>query len=187
MADKADKYVYRTQDPEILAAIEQYKTDEYAWRKASRALMRKWFGRGKNAPKIVTRGDHWIGVSVGQGDPPAGWRLERRHWIWVPFRTKPAGKLVAQAMDGCQPPKPPNNRFKGMPAFVMGAMSNGMGLAMHSAGARELDGWLYATWSVELTATPKKDRSYDPAVWEPVPLSQFYAAVEAADAAKADA
>jgi hypothetical protein len=123
-----------------------------------------------------------IGLGHTPGWPvPTGWRdVSNRGVIHiVPRLSTKAGKAAAKRLGELQPADPRTmlaNRH-GVPTAFFG--SSAEGVRMFSPGVRQLGDALYVTWGAE-PETP-----HDPAKWERVKLSDYYAAVEQADEVEA--
>lgn len=176
----ADKYVYRSDHPDVLAAWERWDDESLAFHNAIQDAKKEWgFPPDASCSYLTTRTMRVVGVKPF-GDnarrPPEGWRLDTKHWLWVPFRSRKEGKAIAKLMDSLTCEKV-TSYLPGMPA------EHWQGLTFRHPGVRAMAGALWVTWSVDLDAVRntlvKKDEApYDHEIWQRVPLSEFYAKVE---------
>lgn len=102
-------------------------------------------------------------------------KAERRRYWSVPRMGTTAGKALADELARLSMPGPV---LPGMPEFKL--VSSGQGIGTIAPGILEIDGTIWVTWAREIDDDPK----FDSRIWEQVPLSVYYAAKEADDAAK---
>jgi hypothetical protein len=180
-----DKVVYRSTHPDVLAAyhaIQDDYRDFVAW---MRSVVAEHDPTGERHP-ISVKGSAclwFVGMSHEDGQPiPDGWRRSAKTGYLVPDRRRAAGKRLAQTMESRSQKFSPAERIEaaGMPGILWGPsrfFTGGFDLL-------EDDAAVYAPWSGE--AEPLLDGKVDLGRWERVPLSRYYAAVEARDAAAAE-
>lgn len=184
MAD--EQFVYRTTKPEVVALEASWREAQDAYEKASRAFKRKHpikGAGGKLLPLLETRGHgrRVVGYQFFGNNAPEGWRIDRKNDTLTPKRSNKIGKTIAADMDKCSMRDLRQDLHDfGMVTWTMGEVGYGSGIAMLSPGVAFMEGACWVSWSKELK--PGKG-GYDPDIWEPVKLSEFYAAKERADAA----
>jgi hypothetical protein len=165
--------VYRTTDPDTVAAYRQACEERASWVDRVEAFAKSI--NGGNAYTTTGFGrESFVGIEV-KGDPPQGWRIQTNksgQQYLVPRRSTKAGKEAAQAFDAlCHAPSA-KDVLNGMPhGFLSGAEG---GIAFFSPGARIDGDVLTVVWGAEL---PKSERVGPQ--WERVPLSAYYAEIEA--------
>ncbi|MFI6496840.1 hypothetical protein [Nonomuraea typhae] len=167
----SDKVVYRSTHPEVLAAWEAKKqkmTDVYEQR---RKLLDELGFEGR--PALIT--DTQIhGVQFAGADIPAGWRADYQFGnAIIPNKRTKIGKQIAKRFEELHTPNP--RALVGMPGtdVELGRWAE--------CGLREMDGALFVTWP-----RPIDEKRIDLDRWERVKLSEFYATVEAHEAAQAE-
>jgi hypothetical protein len=172
MPEIATKTVYRTTNPDAVAAWHSAAAAREKWGEQMKAFLAE-HGFGDRTV-YVSHSGRVLGVEYIDGeDVPDGWRVDRRTGYLMPALAKRAGKLIdARLAELVQPD--PRDAMPGMPKTLF------VSLAMLTCGLELIDGVLFATWS---RAIPEDQ--VDATVWEPVKLSAYYAAVEARDEAEA--
>ncbi|HEV2928619.1 MAG TPA: hypothetical protein VGW74_08000 [Propionibacteriaceae bacterium] len=169
-----DKLAYRSTHPDALATWDQSHADRRSWRERVDAWVAA-HGPGGGRPWLISAsflGEQFAGFRPVDGDvaaPPEGWRVERGYLepVLVPDRRRAAGRRLQEGMKAlgiCSHP-----RLPGMPREVFGT-----GRSYRPGMRRQADA-IYVTWSGQ--ADPEVDGTY----WERIPLSTYYAAIEAAD------
>ena len=184
----SDLTVYRSRDPEVLAAYKAAWDAVDAYVKETDAVLAE-AGVGDYQTWRQQGGwmiGHFSGIDIPEGQkPPQGWRMNRDYA--VPDKRTKAGREVAQRLAAVRHPGDPRQAFIGMPSDVF----TGGGRVL-SAGVRVLEdgGALYVMWTTDPAGHRESFRSRDAEVdlslWERVKLSEYYAEVERADAAKAE-
>lgn len=173
---------YRSDHPDVLVCVTRYQDEMADWERRLATFTAEQFGDDRRPYLFHSSisGTRLGGFEV-RGDegrtPPAGWRVDRKHWMLVPFRTKKEGKAIAKAFDLLDPPQDPRQTVPGMPSCTFAALPHIYSPAMHQLGDA-----VYVKWPVEPT-----DGKVDADIWQRIPLSEFYAAVEAHEAAGATA
>jgi hypothetical protein len=183
----SDLYVYRSRDPEAVAAwiaacdaVEDYV--------AQTAAILKDAGLGGYQVYRDTSlsPGRFAGLAIPHGGkPPPGWRMGAR--FAVPHRGTKAGREVYAALEAVKHPGDPGSRIPGMPGMIVRVSR------IHRPGVRVLENGaaLYVTWSTEPRDTADSfvhsKSEVDPGRWQRIPLSEYYAEVERTDAAKAEA
>jgi hypothetical protein len=163
--------VYRTRDPELLAA----------WAE-SQAGLKTWTGELKSyveAQGLAGRRVYFnsltgaiLGIEHSDGQPvPDGWRVDRRRGL-VPARAKKAGREIAAHLDRLHRPDP-RGRLAGMPATHFAGLDDGRVSLLAPKVELKADGALYAVWP---GSAPHDE--IDHTRWELVRLSEYYALLE---------
>jgi hypothetical protein len=178
-------YVYRSRSPEVLDAMRAAQNSIRAYVKATGQILDD---AGVGSHGVYRESSGWSvakfrGLAVPDGEqPPHGWRMGAQYA--VPDKRTKAGKQVAAALDAVKHPGDPRMALIGMPPDV----STPGGFT--SPGTRFLEDGaaFYVTWRVD-PATCRESFTrgtfqIDRDLWEPVLLSEYYAAVEAAGAAE---
>lgn len=168
MSDHAPKTVYRTTNPDALAAWHSGADARDAWADQMEAFLDE-HGFGKRRVYIGHSGRVFGIESVDGEDLPDGWRIDSRTGYLMPRLAKKAGKQIDGRLAELIQPDP-RNQMPGMPKHSF------VSLAMLTCGLELIDGALNATWS-----RPIPDSVVDLAVWEQVKLSDYYRAVEERD------
>lgn len=168
--------VYRSNHPDVLAHRDKHPALFKEWRsKVEETLVGLGFPVDSD---IVLNGQAFTGVVIEPGAPlPDGWRRNRDHREWIhPTKRTAAGRKIAARLEALPQPDPRQGLPGGMPSRCFAAK----GMAFMHCGVAELGGCVVVTWSDELEK-PSADR-IDPEVWERIPLSQYWAMREAAEA-----
>lgn len=167
-----DRIAYRSRDPRALALWETYQQQREAFTEQLHATLTD-LGVGDRNP--FKRENQIVGVRHKPGDTvPDGWRVSanERHMITPDRRTR-TGKEIAKKLGALHVPDPRDELPGGMPGEVMDWERQQFLVAGLSFAADAL----YVTFQA-----PRMPVEYaehiDSAVWEPVPLSVYYAAVE---------
>jgi hypothetical protein len=176
-----DKIVYRSSAAEVLAAIESFHADFRAYREAINAVLDE-AGVGRYKIWATTNGwqpGKFLGLDIPEDEfPPKGWRLGKQYA--VPDQRYAEGKRVAAAIKAVNHPGDPMRRIPGMPPDILTAGG------FSSPGIAEMAGAVYVTWAHDPETSggsfTGKSATIDPALWERIPLSVYYAAREAEDA-----
>jgi hypothetical protein len=194
-----DLTAYRSTHPDVLAVIEQYRADIKQWHADSDALLKELGFTDRSFMVCTSMGRRWItGVEYRDGDPvPTGWRVWKDRSgqnTLTPHKARKAGQAATAKIQSCPVPDLPQSHLPGMPGD---RICNG---AWRSPGLREMAGAVYVTWAADpLPEIPadgpereahlgdvdrriRLNNDVDLAYWERVKLSEYYAAVEAADA-----
>jgi hypothetical protein len=175
-----DKIVYRSTHPDVLAHWEKTGSAEAqnAWRdRVNQALAELGFPGRRFATTNGFEDIEVTGVEHPDGeDIPVGWkRTKKLAGAIVPDKRRAAGKRAAERLAALTAPNPRSKMPGGMPR----ACFAGTGMALMRPGVARHGEAVYVIWSAELeepTAT-----QIDTAIWERVKLSEYYAAVEAAE------
>ncbi|MEV0831487.1 MULTISPECIES: hypothetical protein [Streptosporangiaceae] len=175
----ADLTVYRTRQPETVALAASYTEAYKAWQaRVAETLTDLGFPEREPvvAGALLRYGVAGIKHQDGEMIPP-GWRVT---WMYdqdllVPDRRTKAGKAAGARLEQLEMPTDPRRLLPGMPAEVrIDGHRYNPGMA-----CRENDSALYVTWK----HAPPADW-VDTVIWDRVPLSEYYAVVEAEDAAQ---
>jgi hypothetical protein len=180
-----DKTVYVSRKLEVLKAWDDAGNAIQSYLDQTRAVLAA-AGVGEYGTYRSTSAWHpgkFAGLAIPDGEkPPAGWRMLREYA--VPDKRLKAGKHIAAALDAIHHPGDPMNWIPGMPADVM---TDG---GFQTPAVRILDDGtaLYVAWRTDPASCSESFMSasteIDAALWERVPLSVYYTAVEAHDAAE---
>lgn len=174
----ADLVVYRSTHPDVLATWDELrehrreigaKLHEFA-RAVDPERDRNIVGDGS--------GERVNGLAHDPDWPvPAGWRVVNRGLLHiVPRLSTKAGKAAAERLSRLQPQDPRHvlSVKHGIPSAFFGGSGDSMpGIRFYSPGVQQLGDALYVTWARQ------PEEPHDPAKWEPVKLSEYYAAIEA--------
>ena len=116
--------------------------------------------------------------------PPEGWRVQqigKTHLALVPIRRTKIGREISERIKALRLPEyhPP-----GMPSESWPRSCNPNGSTpVYRPGVRRIDGAIYCVWNGEADLAADRlmsdGKTVDPEMWEPCPLSAYYAAVEA--------
>jgi hypothetical protein len=198
----SDLTAYRSTHPDVLAVIEKWRADMDKWHADSAALLTELGFTDRSFMVHTSMGHRWIsGIEYHADDPvPTGWRVwkdRNGQSILTPHKGRKAGKDAQAKLQTCKVPNLPQANLPGMPGD---RICNG---AWRSPGLREMAGAVYVTWTAdalpEIPASgPAREahlgdderqrkivlaNDVDLAIWERLKLSEYYAAVEAAEAA----
>jgi hypothetical protein len=179
-----DLFAYRSTHPDVLEALAGYDTEWDAYKAAVKTVLAE---SGAGECRIWGTLNGWrpgefLGIDVPPGQwPPHGWTKGRNGDYAVPDRRTAVGKRAAAALKELKHPGDPRRRLPGMPPDVLD------GDGWSSCGlSRDLSaGTVYVTWRT----CPEGKESFtghggvDFGIWERCPLSTYYAAREAAEAA----
>lgn len=166
--------VYRSSHPDVLAKWDARQRDLHDWRDRFHA---ECANLGIDPDKV--QGNTWsgniTGVRYNDGDPiPEGWRHDKRSGQLRPALKTAAGKRIDAALKTMRRPEPADD-IPGMPYTYWPDEGNGI----YRVRMRLHGGALYAVWPCPVGS----DLGVDLALWERVKLSEFYAMVEAEEAA----
>ncbi len=170
--------VYRTRRPDVLAVALAYGEAYTAWRERVVALLAE-LGFPGRTPLILGGFLRYrlTGIECEPDEhPPPGWRVAETngHWALVCDQRTKIGKAARAQLDAAEPPRDPRLDLPGMPAQHW----IGHRILHPAMQVLEDDKALYITWR------EAPESGIDATIWERVPLSEFYAAVEAHDSAK---
>jgi hypothetical protein len=174
----ADMIVYRSTHPHVLAHWEKTGSAEAqkAWREwVQEAIAELGFpGDRKFVTSTGFEATEVAGIEHPEDeDIPVGWkRLKGFPTAITPDKRRAAGKRAAARLAQVTMPNP----RKGMPGEMPHACFAGTGMALMRPGVARHGDAVYVTWSAELEK-PTAER-IDPAVWEQIKLSEYYAAKE---------
>lgn len=102
-------------------------------------------------------------------DLPAGWRFDGAKKDVVPARRTPEGKEIGKTLAGL---RLPGNSYPGAPDIMF---AEGFSLFPH---VEKIGEEFYLT--VSRAPLAERGNALDPSIWEPVKLSEYHAALEAA-------
>ncbi|MBM4683800.1 hypothetical protein GS532_07655 [Rhodococcus hoagii] len=168
--------VYRTTDPEILAAWDEMKARISQWWDDVQAFCVKHSG------STMMWGGNRLGVEIFNGPLvpedgviPEGWRRDRKTpGMMVPAKRSPAGKLIAAEMSKLSKSPDAAEALLGMPRTVSSEYRDGSGRGrIHSCGTERREHDLEVTWGCAVPSDQVDER------WTRVPLSQWHAEQEA--------
>lgn len=178
-----DRTVYRTQDPDCIKVFTDWQDGVEAWQKALKRALRK-LGVAKHNAMTSGAYGNWVGITVNprnSDEPPPGWRLDKKSWMFVPFKKTAEGKEVAKVMADTQPPQTPDRNMPGMLGHHFGI--KGGNLVMMHPAFEIRDGYLYAIWGYGKIPEKSQDGKkalIDRKLWEKVKLSEWVAMLEEA-------
>ncbi|WP_436759386.1 hypothetical protein [Streptosporangium sp. V21-05] len=180
----ADLTVYRSTHPDVLGAwhaAEQRAADITTQRKAFLAA------HGFEGRSIATKGRWMIGVAHPEDQPiPDGWRLDRDlDGAIVPARRTRVGKQLGKRLDQLAMPSARKNLPGGMPEMAWGdhhVFRPGITLINNALIDNNA---LYVKWGCDPEAIDSTVK-IDPAVWQRMKLSEYYAVLEAQEAAQSE-
>jgi hypothetical protein len=179
-----DKIVYRSTHPDVLAHWEKTGSADAqrAWRKRVQEAIAELGFPGRRF--ATTNGFDDIDVTAiehpDSEDIPVGWkRTKKLAGAIEPDKRRAAGKRAAERLAKLTAPNPRRKLPGGMPSMsFIGHSLAKPGLARHGDA-------VYVTWSRELEDSEASN--IDPAIWQRVKLSEYYAVLEQQEEAKADA
>lgn len=166
-------HVFRSIHPDLLAARDAWLVERAAFGEKVAALRAR---HGINGKGYQVLGDRKVDRLVGfiaegsqRGNPPAGWKYSAKHNALSPYRRTKAEKAVALEFDSltCTSHR---GALVGMPPECFGCLPT-----VHRPGIEEHGGFIYVMWGDCKSMQDKVDAD----IWEPVRLSEFYAAREA--------
>lgn len=178
---KTPTAVFKCLQPDLIDAHETHTEEVYAaYRVKTKALMEEWGVEQlcRNSSDDAT----WITGYVPatyQEAPKPGFRKDRNSGFMVPAKRTAEGKAIVERLKDVQY-KP--NRKPGLPKMIWG--EGYMGAMV----IRKLDGTWFAYCTVPLREPDAKGSradglsEVDPAIWEPVKLSEYFIAAEAEEA-----
>lgn len=170
MSDGPDKTIYRTTDPRMTSLWAKWNAEKDEYVTQRDAFLAEYAPEG--CALMLSSGfggARPLGVSVeGWSEKvPDGWRLDRKHWVLVPFKKTAQGKRIAVALATLKR-RDQRADLVGMPSFLMD------GFAWHQPGIEIHDDAMFVIWS---DGGPPADE-IDSTVWERVRLSEWYALIE---------
>jgi hypothetical protein len=168
-----DKVVYKSTHPDVLAHHIRHTERSTAWHHQLKTAIADLGFEGAN----VWMADNTVaGIVRPRGaEVPHGWRWDRTaaEPVIVPARKTAEGKRLGRLLEGLTRPDVRTQMPGGMPRHSTAARE----IAFLSCGFVQVGGAVFVTWSTEIRSSDA-DR-IDPAVWERIKLSEFYAAIEA--------
>ncbi len=170
--------VYRTTDPELLAAWDKAAEQKRQWYDAVTKFCKEHSDDSRWWHSNLLGIEYFDGPLVPADDVvPAGWRRDRkRRGMMRPNRRTPEGKEIAKAMAGLSRAPSFDAALQGMPRTVKVEYDPQEGSQrMHSCGASRRDAYLEVTWGVKVPADQIDGR------WTKVPLSQWHLEREQAE------
>lgn len=179
--------VYRSTHPDIIALVESWPQLYSEWDERCKAALTKWGFEGHNT---WTTQSGFSGVRMAGIDPgnmkraPIGWHKEPRQDYYVPSskpNTKAQHALREEFRELQNMPDVRKLFADSMPVFLFA----GLGVVRYASTYR--DGVVWIRWpdcDPERTAASEEgcrgmDGTVNRDLWERVPLSEFYAMVEA--------
>jgi hypothetical protein len=179
-----DKIVYRSTHPDVLAHWDKTGSADAqrAWReRVQEAIAELGFPGRRVATTDGFEAIEVTGVEHPDGeDIPIGWkRTKKLAGAIEPDKRRAAGKRAAERLAKLTAPNPRRKLPGGMPSMSF------IGHRLARPGIGRYGDAVYVTWSRELEDS--EARNIDPAVWERVKLSEYYAALEQHDEAKTNA
>lgn len=165
--------VFRSTHPDVLSVLADYRQAMDVWRGRSAALLVDLGFEGRDFLVAYGLGSRWItGIEPLPGEePPTGWRIAHRsdQDVLVPDKRRKAGKDADARIQQTQPPADVRGHLPGMPG------TQWAGSTIYTPALCEIDGAVWVRWREDVSRV-------DEALWERVPLSQYWAAREAQDA-----
>lgn len=182
---EADLYVFASTDPAIVGLKAQWTAAYKTWAESVEALAEELFP-GQDRPPLIRNG--WGDVSIAgfailDSDghvTPDGWRNIRGEFLYPSKRSK-EGKALASRISAMVY-KNPRRDLPGMPMEKWIPHPERMGASkILYPGIKVLGDVMYVSWAVDPSQEDEMGNpNVDLTVWTPVPLSQYYAAIEAA-------
>jgi len=170
--------VYRTTDPELLAAWDSAVERKRQWNDAVAEFCEKHSGDRRFWQSNFLGSEYFDGPLVPADDVvPVGWRRDRkRQGMMRPNRRTPEGKEIAKAMAGLSRAPSFDAALQGMPSTVDGERNPHEGSRrVHSCGASRTDTYLEVEWGVKVPEDQVDAR------WSRIPLSQWHLEKEQAE------
>jgi hypothetical protein len=178
-----DLIVYRSRAPEVLEAHKAAREATRTYAKQTQAVLD---AAGVGGYKVWLSTGHWDygafrGIDIPEGqEVPRGWRKAKD--FAVPDKRTKAGRETGAALRAVKHPGDPMAQVPGMPLDILtpgGFQSPGVRVLEDGAA-------LYVTWRRDPNeAQGSFSGKYEPVdttLWGRVKLSEYYAAVEAAEA-----
>jgi hypothetical protein len=178
---KTPTAVYKCLQPELVDAYEKRVEEIYAaYRVKTKALMEEW-----GVEELCQRSNYdgnWITGYVPKDwkeEPKPGFRKDRDSGFMVPAKRTAEGKAIVKRLEDVQyvPGRKP-----GLPKMIWGEGYMG------PMSIEKLNGTWFAYCTVPLREPDAKGSrgdglsEVDPAIWEPVKLSEYFLAAEAQEA-----
>ncbi|WP_068922152.1 hypothetical protein [Planobispora rosea] len=166
----SDRAVYRSTHPDVLKIWNDYDATAEEWQERINAFLAEHGFTGRNVHFNTTTNSIY-GVKHDDGEVPAGWRIDRKYGYLVPRLTSKAGKVIDAQLGELRRPDP-REMVPGMPKNCLA------GRHFMTCAMRSMAGAIYVTWP-----RPIPESQVDLSIWERVKLSEYYAVVEAEEAA----
>lgn len=163
--------VYRTTDPELLAAWDKAAEEKRRWYDAVAEFCEEHSGDRRWWHSNFLGREHFDGPLVPADDVvPVGWRRDRkRPGMMRPNRRTPEGKEIAKTLAELSWAPSFDTALQGMPSTVDGEHDPQRGShRVHSCGASRSSAYLEVQWGVKVPADQIDGR------WTKVPLSQWH-------------
>lgn len=165
---------YTTDDPSVLAKWEDDQRRYKEWVEAAEAWVSQWPECRLATFRDSPFGVYWVAGVYGPPSDQTLWRYDRRRTCWTPRRSLKAARELVAAMDALSVKG--IGQLPGMPQSLF------TGLSMPSHGIEIIEGHIYVLWGKPSPELIEANKAFDRAIWRRVPLSEFYAAKEAAEA-----
>lgn len=168
--------VYRTKNPEVIAAFHEQERALEEWDWKCQAFAKQHTGTTDFYSSDGLGQLAMVGlVCRGSDDgPPDGWRHDRQIEMLLPDKRSKLGKQYARDMAALATAPNVRDALRGMPVLVHGR-STGQGAKVWTSGVGMTpDGAVECAWGCHVPAS-----DVDPEVWTKIPLSQYHAEMEA--------
>lgn len=161
--------VFTTDDVDIIAKWEADQERHREWH----AAVGEW---AKQYPEhkavlLTSGGARWLSGLSGEW-PGALWRSHPRYSHWIPRNRSKAEKALHAEVAALKVEK--LGDLAGMPTDIWSRMPH-----FYTHGVKTYGGRIYVTWSCPADAV-EESKEFDGSRWRRCPLSEFYAAQEAA-------
>lgn len=190
-----DAIIFRSTHPDVLQAWDDWVAGRRSSADALKALASQIDPDGNEREVLAYAATGtWPATAVGlkalpqdREAPPTGWRhidpgRGLDHCFILPYRRSKQGKEIYELIKAWQQPQ---LDIPGMPreSWVYRGAPHGA-MAVLSPGIAVIDRVVYAKWAGDADLSADRSmsdrRTVDPSMWEPCPLSEFYAATERA-------
>lgn len=163
--------VYRTTDPELLAAWDVAAEKYRKWVDEVGDFCEQHSGDRRYYSSSIWGERYFDGplAPVLDDDLPIGWRRDRKHpERMLPNRRTPEGRELAKQMDGLRRAPTLSAALAGMPRDVQGPGRRDGSFTSHSCGAERRADDIEVTWGIAVPADKVDER------WTKIALSQWH-------------
>lgn len=179
------QYAFRTDDPAALAAYRQARQARSA---AADAVVAEAEALGKNNGPAIRggifgSGDQIVGLfAADPDDPPVGWVYRKGRELLLPRKGRPGQPAVDFLERHKDIGGDPQVALQEHGLAAHSTLPSGFGYAIRRPTVFEHAGALYAKYTGEIKGV--LGATEEGCTWPEIPLSQFYAALEAVQAAE---
>lgn len=154
------------------AVWDQFRDQVHQWAEDNQLDVDSLSIRGTGFSHTITYYVEGYRTTTADPEPREGWRMVPRSDLWVPAKRTPQGKAIAKQLDALTMSTGAVPGFHELISGTKGKDSEQSYITSPTLTVCPPD--VYAT----LPVIPRPPATPDPELWEPVKLSEYWAAVE---------